>query len=89
MKRPYSSRTRPSPVNERGSASVTVLLLFVVFSGLGLAMLHASGVHMKINAFRKVSALLDCASENGLKRGGRGPSGRRAGRTGGRLARKP
>ncbi|OGD13300.1 MAG: hypothetical protein A2V76_01525 [Candidatus Aminicenantes bacterium RBG_16_63_14] len=69
MKRPYSSRTRPSPVNERGSASVTVLLLFVVFSGLGLAMLHASGVHMKINAFRKVSALLDCASENGLKRG--------------------
>jgi hypothetical protein len=41
----------------------------VVFSGLCLAMLHASGVHMKINAFRKISALLDCASESGLKRG--------------------
>jgi hypothetical protein len=41
----------------------------VLFTGLGLAMLHASGVHMKINAFRRVSALLDCASENGLKRG--------------------
>jgi hypothetical protein len=41
----------------------------IVFTGLGLAMLHASGVHMKINAFRKFSALLDCASENGLKRG--------------------
>ena len=48
---------------------MTVLLLTVVFSGLCLAMLHASGVHMKINAFRKVSALLDCASESGLKRG--------------------
>jgi hypothetical protein len=41
----------------------------VIFTGLGLAMLHASGVHMKINAFRRLSALLDCASENGLKRG--------------------
>jgi len=46
-----------------------VLLLMVVFTGLCLAMLHASGVHLKINGFRKFSALLDCASENGLKRG--------------------
>ncbi|HSA94519.1 MAG TPA: hypothetical protein VLJ16_00615 [Acidobacteriota bacterium] len=48
---------------------MTVLLLLVIFTGLGLAMLHASGVHMKINAFRRFSALLDCASESGLKRG--------------------
>ena len=48
---------------------MTVLLLMVVFTGLGLAMLHASGVHMKINGFRRFSALLDCASENGVKRG--------------------
>jgi hypothetical protein len=48
---------------------MTVLLLFVVFTGLGLAMIHASGVHLKINGFRKFAALLDCASENGLKRG--------------------
>jgi hypothetical protein len=46
-----------------------VLLLLVVFSGLGLAMVHAAGLHVKINAARKFSALLDCASENGLKRG--------------------
>lgn len=72
MKRLFFSRIRPSPElpgKERGSASVTVILLMVIFTGLGLAMLHASGVHMKINAFRKFSALLDCASENGLKRG--------------------
>jgi len=72
MKQRCFSRTRPLPEfanEERGSVSVTVLLLFVVFTGLGLAMLHASGVHMKINACRKFSALLDCASENGLKRG--------------------
>ena len=48
---------------------MAVLLLFVVFTGLGLAMIHASGVHLKINGFRKFAALLDCASENGLKRG--------------------
>jgi hypothetical protein len=46
-----------------------VILLMVVFSGLALAMLHASGIHLKINGFRRFSALLDCASENGLKRG--------------------
>jgi hypothetical protein len=59
-----------------GSVTVTVLLLFVVFSALGLAMVHASGVHMKINGFRRLSVLLDCASENGLKRGLRDLSAR-------------
>ncbi|HMA53446.1 MAG TPA: hypothetical protein VKT17_03245, partial [Acidobacteriota bacterium] len=48
---------------------MTVLLLMVVFSGLCLAMLQASGIHLKINGFRRFSTLLDCASENGLKRG--------------------
>lgn len=48
---------------------MTVLLLFVVFSGLGLAMIHASGIHLKINGFRKFTVLLDCSAENGLKRG--------------------
>jgi hypothetical protein len=48
---------------------MAVLLLLIIFSGLGLAMIHASGVHLKINGFRKFAVLLDCASENGLKRG--------------------
>lgn len=76
MKRQSSSRTPPWPDRdekgrrgERGAVSLAVLLLFIVFSGLGLAMLHASGVHLKINGFRKFAVLLDCASENGLKRG--------------------
>jgi hypothetical protein len=78
MKPRYSSRTphcaRETRTSGRcphpqGFATVTVLFLMVIFSGLGLAMLHASGVHMKINAFRRFSALLDCASESGLKRG--------------------
>ena len=76
MKRPYFSRTQPWPrgadgnrPGQRGAVSMAVLLVLFVFSGLGLAMLHASGLHLKINAFRKSSALLDCASENGLKRG--------------------
>ncbi len=69
MKRQFFLRTRPSPNRERGAVTMAVLLLMVVFAGLGLAMLHASGVHLKINGFRKSSALLDCASEDGLKRG--------------------
>jgi hypothetical protein len=48
---------------------MTVLLLMVVFTGLALAMLHASGIHVKVNGFRRFSILLDCASENGAKRG--------------------
>ena len=48
---------------------MTVVLLMVVFTGLGLAMLQASGVHMKINGMRRLSVLLDGSSENGLKRG--------------------
>jgi hypothetical protein len=48
---------------------MTVLLLMVVFSGLCLAMLQASGIHLKVNGYRRFSTLLDCASENGLKRG--------------------
>lgn len=72
MKRRYSSRTQPSRKrsgHDQGSVTVAVLLLMVVFTGLGLAMLHASGIHVKINGFRRFSALLDCASEDGLKRG--------------------
>ena len=62
-------RDRVPGIPERGSVTMTVLLLLVVFSGLGLAMVHASGIHLKINGFRRFSTLLDCASENGLKRG--------------------
>lgn len=69
MKRPFFSRTRPWPGSERGSVTVIVLLLLVVFAGLGLAMLHASAAHVSINGFRRFSTLLDGASENGLKRG--------------------
>lgn len=73
MARPCSSRTPRWPDNTgrtgRGSVTIVVILLMLVFAGLGLAMLQASGVHMKINAFRRSALLLDCASENGLKRG--------------------
>ena len=63
------SPDRVPRIFQRGSVTMTVLLLLIIFSGLGLAMIHASGVHLKINGFRKFAILLDCASENGLKRG--------------------
>ena len=52
-----------------GSVSLVVVFLFFVFSGLGLSMIYLSQVHLKMNAYRKSSLLVDFASENGLKRG--------------------
>jgi hypothetical protein len=80
MKRRCSSRTRPwlerrghelarRRFRPRGSITLMVILLMVIFAGLGLAALQASGVHVKINGFRRFSGLLDLAAENGLKRG--------------------
>jgi hypothetical protein len=70
MKHGSFSRTRPWPASDpRGAVTLSVILLFFVFAGIGLAMLHASGLHVKINTHRKFSTMLDYASENGLKRG--------------------
>jgi Tfp pilus assembly protein PilX len=74
MKQRSFSRTRRWPgtcerPSSSGSATMTVLLLMVVFTALGLAMLEASALHLKINGARRFSGLLDNASENGLKRG--------------------
>ncbi len=61
--------TGTQPRSPRGTVSMAVILLFFVFAGLGLAMVHASGLHLKIGGFRKFSTALDYASENGLKCG--------------------
>jgi len=45
-----------------------VTLMFLVFTILGMGMLLLSQVHLKAGAGRKNSALLDYASENGIKR---------------------
>jgi hypothetical protein len=72
----FSQRTPPwpegaerTPRGDAGAISLVVLFLLVVFSGLGLGMITLSQVHIKVNAWRKFSLFLDCASENGLKRG--------------------
>ncbi len=50
-------------------ASLIVLFLLFVFSGLGLSMIGLSQLYLRINAWRKFSVFLDYASENGVKRG--------------------
>ena len=52
-----------------GAASLVVIFLLFVFSALGLSMIFMSGLHLRINGWRKFSVFLDYASENGLKRG--------------------
>jgi len=57
-----------APGGRKGSISVTVTLMFLVFTVLGTGMLLLTQVHLKAGAGRKNSALLDYASENGIKR---------------------
>jgi len=57
-----------APGGRKGSISVIVTLMFLVFTVLGMGMLLLSQVHLKAGAGRKNSALLDYASENGIKR---------------------
>ncbi len=53
----------------KGSVTMAVTLLFFAFSVLGMSMLFLSQVHLKAGAGRKLSMILDYASENGVKRG--------------------
>lgn len=48
---------------------MSLTLLFLAFSVLGLSMLRLSQIHLKASAGRKGSMLLDYASENGIKAG--------------------
>lgn len=57
----------PAGGSPEGSVSMSMTLLFLAFSVLGLSMLLLSQVHLKAGAGRKLSMLLDYASENGAK----------------------
>lgn len=54
---------------QKGSATMVATLLFLAFSVLGMSMLLLSQIHLKAGAGRKLSMILDYASENGVKRG--------------------
>jgi hypothetical protein len=58
----------PGARGPEGSITMATTLLFLAFSVLGMSMLFLSQVHMKAGAGRKLSLLLDYASENGIKR---------------------
>ncbi len=51
----------------KGSVTMSTTLLFLAFSVLGMSMLLLSQIHLKAGAGRKLSMLLDYASENGIK----------------------
>ena len=53
--------------NRKGTVIMSTTLLFLAFSVLGTSMLLLSQIHMKAGAGRKLSLLLDYASENGIK----------------------
>ncbi|MFQ6109092.1 MAG: hypothetical protein ACE5L7_06020 [Candidatus Aminicenantales bacterium] len=54
---------------KKGTISPIAIFTFLVFSILGLGMLYLSQLHLKFSAYKKNSTLLDCASENGIKKG--------------------
>jgi hypothetical protein len=68
MRSRYFPRIPPRR-DERGAVSLAVVLLFIIFSGLGLSMIFLSQVYLRIGAWRKASAVLDAAAENGVKTG--------------------
>jgi len=66
---PWPEGAERTPPGNAGAISLVVLFLLFIFSGLGLGMIAMSQLHLRMNAWRKFSSLLDCASENGIKRG--------------------
>lgn len=50
-----------------GAMALVAVLLFFIFSTLGLSMLYLSQIYLKTNALKKNSTLLHYASENGIK----------------------
>jgi len=53
----------------RGTSTLITIFVFFIFSTLGLGLLYLTQVSMKLSAYKKNSLLLDCACENGVKRG--------------------
>ncbi len=66
---PWLSMNKEGNKYQKGSISLVVSLLFVVFSTLGLGLLYFSQIYLKMSAYKKNSILLDYASENGVKQG--------------------
>lgn len=50
-------------------ASLVTVLLFFVFTTLGMSMLFLSQVYLKLSSYKKNTIILDYSSENGIKRG--------------------
>jgi hypothetical protein len=63
----YSGADDVAGRRQKGSVMVSTTLLFLAFSVLGMSMLLLSQVHLKASVGRKLSMLLDYASENGIK----------------------
>ena len=53
--------------NERGSLTLLAIFIYFLFSALGLGLAYLSQLHLRIGAFRKSTALLAYAAENGIK----------------------
>ncbi len=53
----------------KGTSTLWAVFIFLIFSTLGLSMLHLTQIYIKLSSFKKNSLLLGYASENGIKQG--------------------
>ncbi len=53
--------------NEPGSLALLAIFISFLFSAVGLGLICVSQIHLRISAYRKSSALLAYAAENGIK----------------------
>jgi hypothetical protein len=53
--------------NESGSLTLLAIFVYFLFSSIGLGLIFVAQLHLRISAYRKSSALLSYAAENGIK----------------------
>jgi len=60
---------RKNSTQRQGAVTLLTVLLFFVFTSLGLGMLYLTRVYMEMSAYRRNTSILEYASENGIKQG--------------------
>ena len=63
------SRPRASSAKARGTVLMVTIFMFLAFTILAFSMIFLSQVYLRLGGFRKNSALLEYAAENGVKGG--------------------
>jgi len=75
----FSQKTWPSAkgfnlekMHQKGGLTLMAALFVLLFSIIGLSMIHMAQIHLKLGSIKKNAQLLEFAAENGIKKGFKG-----------------